>query len=67
MHQKYFSSYKNFFINSLKKNQIEIIYIIGNIDRDILSLILDTNCYKQQVVGNIVYKNILLKECIDFQ
>ena len=65
--QKYFSSYKNFFINSLKKNQIEIIYIIGNIDRDILSLILDTNCYKQQVVGNIVYKNILLKECIDFQ
>ena len=65
--QKYFSVYKQFFIQSLKKNKIEIIYIIGKNDKDILNLILNKKCFNQEKVGNILYKNELLKKCEDFQ
>ncbi len=65
--QKYFSVYKQFFIQSLKKNKIEVIYIIGKNDKDILNLILDERCFDQEKVGNIIYKNKLLKKCEDFQ
>ena len=65
--QKYFSVYKRYFINSLKKNNIEIIYIIGKKDRNILNLILSSGCFNEEKVGNIIYKNELLKKCEDFR
>ena len=65
--QKYFDIYKNFFIKSLKKNRIEIIYIVGKSDRNILNLILDNKCFSEEKVGNIIYKNELFNKCKDFQ
>jgi len=64
--QKYFSVYKNFFIQSLKKNKIEIIYIVGK-NNNILNLVLSHECFSQEKVGNIIYKNKLIKKCQDFK
>ena len=54
-------------IGNLKKNSIETIYIIGKNDRNILNLILNSTCFSEKKVGNIIYKNELLKQCEDFQ
>ena len=64
--QKYFSVYKNFFIQSLKKNKIEIIYIVGK-NNNILNLVLSHECFSQEKVGNVIYKNKLIKKCQDFK
>ena len=65
--QKYYDIYKEFFINNIKKNKIEIIYIVGKNNVNILDKILDKECFEQQKVGSIIHKSELLKDCKDFQ
>ena len=65
--QKYFSVYKKFFINNLKKNKIELIYIVGTQNQKVLNYTLDKQCFIQKKVGNIIYENILIEECEDFK
>ena len=64
--QKYFSFYKNFFIKSLKENNIEVIYVIDKNGGEILNLILNQKCFSTKKVGEMIYKNELAKKCEDF-
>ena len=65
--QKYFPVYKKFFINNLKKNKIEIIYIIGKKGQNVLNSTLSKKCFIQEKVGNIIYENVLIEKCEDFK
>ena len=65
--QKYFSSYKNFFINNLKKNEISFIYETTATERSITELIIDKTCFKKERLSEILIKFMLLKNCKDFQ
>ena len=50
--------YKNNYlkiINNLKKNKIEIIYIIGKKGQNVLNSTLSKKCFIQEKVGNIIY------------
>ena len=65
--QKYYEVYKNFFINNLKKNKIEVIYSVGKAEKGVVSLILTNNCFKTKKEGEIIFSHTLFKECKDFQ
>ena len=65
--QKYFSVYKKFFINNLKKNKTEVIYIIGKQTQNVLNSTLSKKCFIQEKVGNIIYENVLIEKCEDFK
>ena len=65
--QKYFEIYKNFFINNIKKNNIDIVYSVGKTEKGILGLILAKDCFKTKKEGKIIYSHKLLKGCKDFQ
>jgi len=65
--QKYYQAYKNFFINNLKENNIDIIYSIGKTGSGIPSLILTKGCFETKKEGKIIFSHTLLKDCKDFQ
>jgi len=65
--QKYYEIYKRFFINNIKKNNIDIIYSIGKTEEGIVSLILTNNCFETKKEGKIIFSHTLLKNCKDFQ
>ena len=65
--QKYYEIYKRFFINNIKKNNIDIIYSIGKAEEGIVSLILTNNCFETKKEGKIIFSHTLLKNCKDFQ
>jgi hypothetical protein len=61
--QKYFNTYKSFYISKLKKYKIENIYIIGSgKDRYVFNFIDDKNCLKVEKL-NEISKRITLKDC----
>ena len=63
---KYFNIYKNFFIEKLKENKIEVVYTIKPLwgDDDVLKNILDESCYEKKIMnGNLIEQSIL--KCID--
>ena len=59
-----FEIYRNFFINKLKKDKIEIIYVIKPLmgDDDVLKAILENNCIKKTSLTNIL-DSYLLQQC----
>ena len=64
--QKYFLSYKNFFINNLKKNEIDFIYETTATKKSITELIIDKTCLKKERLSELLIKFTLLKNCKDF-
>ncbi len=64
---KFFENYKEFFINSLKKNEIEFIFETVEKEETITELILSNNCIDKKRVGEMLVKITLLKDCLDFQ
>ena len=59
LNNKYFKSYKDFFINKLKQNKVEVVYTImplwGEDSPDnVLKFILNKNCIKKTVVNNFL-------------
>jgi len=65
--QKYYKVYKSFFIDSLQKNNIDVIYSIGKHEENILELILAKNCFVSKKEGKIIFSHELIKDCEDFQ
>ena len=63
---KYFEIYRNFFINKLKENKIEIVYTIKPLwgDDDVLDSILDNKCVKKSKITDILDSHLLL-DCKD--
>ena len=65
--QKYFKNYQNFFIKQLKKNNIEIIYSVGDGTKPVVKHVMDMECFRKQQVGNIIYMYELNRNCEDFE
>ncbi len=61
---KYFQIYRNFFVNKLIKNKIEVVYIIKPLwgDDNVLETILDNNCLKKTSLTNIL-DSYFLEKC----
>ena len=63
---KYFSYYKNFFKNKIKKEEIEVIYIMDkNISENVVLDYLDTSCIANKKNQNNVIIFNLIKECFN--
>ena len=65
--QKYFEVYKSFFIKSIKKNNIDVVYSIGKVEKEILSLVLTNSCFERKKEGEIIFSHKLIKNCEDFK
>ena len=63
--QKYFKKYKNFFIKSLKDNNIDFIYETTENDKSITELVINEDCLKKVRVSEMLLKIKLLKNCKD--
>ena len=65
---KYFEIYRKFFIDKLKENKIEIVYIIKPLwfGDDVLKSILNENCLEKKVITDILESQSLLK-CEDLE
>jgi len=64
---KYFSDYKNFFIEKLKKNKITKVIIVGNSLEDLLDSTFEKNCFAKSQLSKITFKLELKKNCKDFK
>ena len=53
---KYFSSYKNFFINIIKTNSIEVIYLIDPVAKSNVYDYISKNCYHEKQMTKILYQ-----------
>ena len=60
---KPFKEYKNFFINLIKKNITEIIYISGEINQKIIFDYLCNDCFEQKNNGSFLKSFQLNKNC----
>ena len=65
--QQYFEKYKYFFIESLKKNNIDFIYETSEKEDSITELIIDKDCLFKQRVTEILIKFEIRKGCKEFQ
>ncbi len=62
----YFKNYKKFFVNNIKKNEIEFIFETIEKNETITELILSSNCIKKERLKNMLMKIKLIKNCKDF-
>ena len=53
---KYFDSYKNFFVNIIKTNNIEVIYLIDPVTKSNVYDYLSKNCYYEKQMTKILYR-----------
>jgi len=65
--QKYFTKYKYFFIDNLKKNKIDFIFETTSSENTITELVLDQDCLDKKRLTDMLVKIKLLKKCKDFQ
>jgi len=65
---KYFKKYKLLFVNQLKKNKIEIVYLIKPLwqSNEVFEKGLNVNCFKKIKVNEIL-DTYILKECEDLK
>ena len=60
---KTFILFKNFFINQLTSNNVEVIYIIKPVDNNILKDFLPKDCLNEEVLNEILYR-YLISNCV---
>ena len=66
--QKYFKKYKHFFIENLKRNNIDVIYETSRIiDGPISELIINKNCLFKERLTEMLVKFEIQKNCKDFK
>ena len=65
---KYFEIYKNFFIEKLKENKIEIVYIVKPLwgGHDLLKSVLDETCVEKKIITDILESQLILN-CKDLK
>ena len=66
--QKFFNTYRNFFISKLKENNIQVVYTVKPLegDTDVIKPILDINCYEKEMLTDILDRHVL-KKCDDLK
>ena len=64
--QKYHEKYKNFFIESLKINNINTVYEISKNKDFIIELIINKDCLEKSFLSTMTTKFKIKKECKDF-
>ena len=65
--QKYFETYKQFFIENLKKNKIQFILETSESGQTITGLILDESCIQKKRFNEMLIKISLLNNCEDLK
>ena len=65
--QQYYQKYKYFFIENLKKNNIDFIYETTNSDKSIIELVINKKCLLKQRVTEILIKFEIVKNCKEFK
>ena len=63
---KYFEIYKKFFINQIVKNDIEIIYTIKPLEKNIFTLLINEDCINTKKINDILEGHLILK-CNDLK
>ena len=57
---EYFNEYKDFFVEQIKKNNIQIIYIIKPIDNYVFNSMINQNCLKSKKINDILTSYLLV-------
>jgi len=65
--QPYFSNYKSFFLEKIKKNNIKGIYVIGKEEENTPALIFQENCLEKNKLDEIIFYYSIQKNCKDFE
>ena len=65
--QAYFDNYKSFFLEKIKKNNIEGIYVIGKEEENTPALIFQENCLEKNKIDEIIFYYSIQKNCKDFE
>ena len=65
--QKYYLEYRNYFIRNLLKNKIENIYEINFEKELILPLVIEKDCFVEEIKSKSLTKFKLIKSCEDFK
>ena len=57
---EYFNEYKNFFVEQIKKNNIQIIYIIKPLENYVFNSLINEKCLKSKKINDILMSYLLL-------
>ncbi len=57
---KIFDLYKSFFLNQITSNNIEVIYVIKPVDKNIYLSLLEKNCFQTKKVNEILYTYLIV-------
>ncbi len=61
--QKYHETYKKFFVEYLKKNEIKMIYETSGNETAITGLMLNSECYSKKILNEMLIRFELSKDC----
>jgi hypothetical protein len=65
--QKYFAKYKYFFIQNLKRNNIDVIYETSRTEKSIVEMIINKDCFFKERKTEMMIKFVIKKGCNDFR
>ena len=57
---EYFEIYKNFFLNQIVKNNIEIIYIIKPLEKNVFDSLINDECLKSKKINKILTTYLII-------
>ena len=63
---KYYEFYKNFFLNKIKKNNIEVIYVLEPIKFNNFNIYINANCTNESQ-ENLILTSHIIGECLDLK
>ena len=61
----YFEIYKKFFINQIVKNDIEIIYTIKPLEKNIFTSLINEDCINTKKINDILESHLLIN-CYEY-
>ena len=63
---KYYTNYKNFFVEKINKNEINEIIIVGQYLEEVLYDTFDKDCFNKEKLGLFTYSFKIIPSCKDF-
>jgi len=65
--QKYFAKYKYFFIQNLKRKNIDVIYDTSRTEKSSVEMIINKDCFFKERKTEMMIKFVIKKDCNDFR